>query len=66
MCETITNPTQVVLKDTLDKKATIHQVTIMLVTSKMSFFQVIDIMLTAGTDDPSLAGARVIIKVLGH
>ena len=32
----------------------------------MSFFQVIDIMLTTGTDDPSLAGARVIIKVLGH
>ena len=23
-------------------------------------------MLTAGTDDPSLVGARMIIKVLGH
>ena len=32
----------------------------------MSYFQVITTMLTTGTDDPSLASARAIIKVLGH
>ena len=38
----------------------------MLATSEMSYFQVITTLLTTGTDDPSLAGARVIIKMLGH
>ena len=32
----------------------------------MSYFQVITTMLTTGTDDPSLAGVWVIIKVLDH
>ena len=35
----------------LCKKVTVHQVTIMLVASKMSHFQVITILLTTGTDD---------------
>ena len=33
---------------------------------KMSYFQVITTMLTTRTDDPSLVGARAIIKVSGH
>ena len=51
---------------TLPKKATIHQVTTMLSTSKNVLFPGHDHLLTTGTDDPSLAGARVIIKVSGH
>ena len=31
----------------------------------MSYFQVSNHLLTTGTDDPSIAGARVIIKVSG-
>ena len=38
----------------LGKKATIHQVTNMLATSKNVLFQVITTPLTTGTDDPSL------------
>ena len=59
------------VKFTAQKKSTVHQVTTMLVTSKMSYFQVITTMLTTGTDDPTLklsprAPAKVIIKVKGH
>ena len=50
----------------LRKKATIHQVTAMLATSKNVLFQGRNHLLTTDTDDPSLAGARVIIKVSGH
>ena len=38
----------------------------MLATSKNVLFPDHNHLLTTGTDDPSLAGARVIIKVLGH
>ena len=38
----------------------------MLATSKNVLFPGHDYMLTTGTDDPSLAGIRVIIKVSGH
>ena len=51
---------------TLRKKATIHQVTTMLATSKNVLFPGHNHLLTTGTDDPSLAGAQAIIKVLGH
>ena len=44
------------------KKATIHQVT----TSKNVLFQGHNHLLTTSTDDPSLSGVQVIIKVLGH
>ena len=42
------------------KKAAIHQVTTILVTSNHNH------LLTTGTDDPSLAGTRAIIKVKDH
>ena len=48
------------------KKAAIHQVTTMLVTSKNVLFPGHNHLLTTGTDDPSLAGARAINKVSGH
>ena len=51
---------------TLCKKATIHQVTSMLATSKNVLFPGHNHLLTTGADNPSLAGAQVIIKVLGH
>ena len=51
---------------TLRKKATIHQVTTMLTTSKNVLFPGHNHLLTTGTDDPSLAGTQAIIKVLGH
>ena len=35
------------------QKATIHQVTTMLTTSKMSYFQVITTLLITSTDDPN-------------
>ena len=38
----------------------------MLVTSKNALFPGSSHLLTIGTDDSSLAGARVIIKVSGH
>ena len=38
----------------------------MLATSKNVLFPGQNNLLTTGTDDPSLAGARVIRKVLGH
>ena len=48
------------------KNPTLHQVTTMLVTSRNVLFPGHNHLPTTGTDDPSLAGARVIIKVLGH
>ena len=51
---------------TLRQKATNHQVTTMLTTSDIARFLGHNHLLTTGTDDPSLAGARVIIKVSGH
>ena len=50
----------------LSKKATIHQVTTMLATSKNVLFPGHNHLLTTGTDVSSLAGARVIIEVLSH
>ena len=50
----------------LCKKDTIHQVTTMLVTSKNVLFPGHNHLLTTSTDDPSLAGARAIIKVSAH
>ena len=38
----------------------------MLATSENVLFPGQDHLLTTGTDDPSLAGARAIIKVSGH
>ena len=51
---------------TLYQKATIHQITTMLATSKYVLFPSPNHLLTTGTDDPSLAGAWVIIKVSGQ
>ena len=51
---------------TLGKTATVHQVTTMLTTSKNVIFPDPNHLLTTGTNDPSLAGARAIIKVSGH
>ena len=51
---------------TLREKATIHQVTTMLVTSKNVLFPGPNHLLTTSTDDPSLAGARAILKVSGQ
>ena len=53
-------------EDSLRKKATIHQVTTMLATSKNVLFQGHNHLLTTGTDDSSPAGAQAIIKMLGH
>ena len=50
----------------LHKKATIHQVTTMLATSENVLFPGHNHLLTTGTDDTSLAGTQLIIKVLGH
>ena len=54
------------MQTNLNKKAPIHQVTTILATSKNVLFQSHNHLLTTGTYDPSLAGARVIIKVSGH
>ena len=48
------------------KNPTMHQVTTMLATSKNVLFPGHNQLLTTGADDPSLAGARAIIKVSGH
>ena len=48
------------------KKATIHQVTTMLATSKNVIFPGHNHLLTTDTDDLSRAGARVIIKASGY
>ena len=48
------------------KKSTIHQVTTALATSKNVLFPGHNHLLTTGTDDPSLAGVRAIIKMSGH
>ena len=55
----------------MSKKATIHQVTTMLATSKNVLFPGHNHLLTTGIDDPTLliiarAPARVITKVKGH
>ena len=50
----------------LRKKATNHQVTTLLDTSKNVLFPGHNHLLTTGTDDLSLAGAWEIIKVSGH
>ena len=48
------------------KNATIHQVTTMLATPTNVLFPGHNHLLITGTDDPSLASARAIIKVSGH
>ena len=50
----------------LRKKATIHQITTMLATSKIVLFLGHNHLLTTGTDDPSLASTWPIIKVSGY
>ena len=50
----------------LRKKATIHQVTTMLATSKNVLFPGHNSLLTTGTDDPSLAGDRAIIMTIKY
>ena len=50
-------------RSTLRNNATIHQVTTMLTTSNNVIFPGHNHLLTTGTDDPSLASARVIIKM---
>ena len=50
---------------TLRKKDTIHQVTTMLTTSEKVLYLGHNHLLTTGTDDPSLAGIRAVIKVSG-
>ena len=52
-------------RPTLHQKATIHQVTIMPATSKNVLFTGHNNLLTTCTDNPSLTGARAIIKVPG-
>ena len=47
----------------LCNKAIVHQVTTMLTTSENALFSGHNHLLTTGTDDTSLAGAQVIIKV---
>ena len=51
---------------TLRIKGITHQVTTMLATSKNVLCPGHNHLLTTSTDDLSLAGARVIIKVKGH
>ena len=48
------------------QKATTYWVTTVLATSKNVLFPAHNHLLTTSTDDPSFAGARVIIIVLGH
>ena len=48
------------------KKTTIHQLTTVLSISNNVLFPGRNHLLTTGADDPSLAGAQVIIKVLDH
>ena len=50
----------------LRKKATIHQVTTMLATSKNVLFPGHNHLLTTSADDMSLPGTRATIKVSGH
>ena len=50
----------------MGKKATVHQVTTMIATSKNVLFSGHNHLLTASADDLSLTGARAIIKVSGH
>ena len=55
-----------VLQITLYQKATIHQVTTMLATSKNVLFPGHNHLLTIGADDPSLTDDWTIINVSGH
>ena len=48
------------------QKATIHQVTTLLATTKNVLFPGHNYLLTTGTDDSSLAGTRAIIKALSY
>ena len=48
------------------KKPNIHQVTTMLATSKYVLFSDHNHLLATGSDDPSLAGATTVMKVLSH
>ena len=50
----------------LRKKATVHQVTTMLATSKTVLFTGHNHLVTTDADDPSLASAQAIIEVSGH
>ena len=50
----------------LGKKATIHQLSIILSISKDVLFPGPNHLLTPGAVDPSLADAQAIIKILGH
>ena len=60
------NANSVSLCLTLGEKATIHQVTTMLATSKNVLYPGHNHLLTTSTYDPSLADTRAIIKVLDH
>ena len=51
---------------TVQKKATIHQVTTVLAASRNVLFPGHNHLLTTGTDDLTLAGARAIIKASGY
>ena len=48
------------------QKATMHQLTTIQATCQNVLFPGHKHLLTTGADEPSLAGARAIIKVLGH
>ena len=50
----------------LGKKATIHELTTILSTSKNVLFPGHNHLLTTGTDDQSLAGAQAIIEMSGY
>ena len=54
----------ILLEQRLGKKDTIHQLTIMLSTSKNVLFSGYNHLLTTNADDP--AGTRVMLKVFDH
>ena len=54
------------LKQSLRKKATVHNATTMLATPKNVLFPGHNHLLTTGTNGPLLAGTRVIIKMSGY
>ena len=54
------------LDNALGKKATVHQITTRLATSKNVLFPSPNHLVITGTDGPSLAGTQAIIKVLSH
>ena len=65
---TLTNNRRVSYSDYTAQKATLHQVITALAPSIHIIFASHNQLLTTGrpTDDPSLAGARAIVKVSGH